>query len=345
MPTLIAYRNGHEFFSSSGPWLYPLLELGDVLAADPLSESDVLTTYDKVVGRAGALLSARLGVSEITTELLSRLAIPVLERFNVTVNATSLEDRIFCATEDLLANVEDPQAAYETILRRIEERNQAAEPVLEARAITVERGAWAVLRKLDLIVQPSETVLIRGENGTGKTTLLRAILGLLPCASGTIAVAAEQIGSASWRKNRHRVAYVRQSEDAPDLPISAAEVVEIGAGAASGADLRRRAREALHRTGAAHLESRLFRELSGGERQRVSIARALAQRPQVLLLDEPTVGLDPGARESLIELLDGLARRQGVTVVIVSHDIAPAELPHARALTLRDGKLAEGAAS
>jgi len=345
VPTLIAYRNGREFFSSSGPWLYPLLELGDILATDPLSESDVLTTYDKVVGRAGALLSARLGVSEIRTELLSRLALPVLERFNITVNATSLEDRIFCATEDLLANIDDPHAAYDTILRRIEQRNQAAAPVLEAHTITVERGARAVLRELDLVVRPSETVLIRGENGTGKTTLLRAILGLLPCAKGTISVGGEEIGSASWRQNRRRTAYVRQSENAPDLPISAVEVVEIGAGAASGTDLRTRAQEGLHRTGAAHLESRLFRELSGGERQRVAIARALAQGPKLLLLDEPTVGLDPGARDSLIELLDGLARRQGVTVIIVSHDIDPTELPHARALTLRDGRLAEGAAS
>lgn len=345
MPTLIAYRNGDEYFSSSGPWLYPLLELGDVLASDPLSESEVLTTYDKVVGRAGALLSTRLGVSEIRTDLLSRLAVPVLEKFGVTVNAASLEDRIFCATEDLLADIDDPQQAYEMILRRIEERNRAAEPVLQASSITVERGTRAVLHELDLVVRPSETVLIRGENGAGKTTLLRAILGLLPCVSGTISVAGELIGSATWRKNRHRTAYVRQGEDAPDLPISAAEVVEIGAGAASGADLRVRAREAMHRTGAAHLESRLFRELSGGERQRVAIARALSQRPQVLLLDEPTVGLDPGARDSLIELLDGLARRQGVTVVIVSHDIEPDELPHARALTLRDGRLSEGAAS
>ncbi|MFW6313631.1 MAG: AAA family ATPase, partial [Spirochaetota bacterium] len=74
-------------------------------------------------------------------------------------------------------------------------------------------------------------------------------------------------------------------------------------------------------------------------------ARALAQRPQVLLLDEPTAGLDAAARDALIDLLDGLARRQGVTVVIVSHDIAPTELPHARALNLRKGRLIEGVAS
>jgi len=341
--TLIAYRNGTPFFESSGPWLYPLLELGDVLESDPLSPSDVLTTFDKVVGRAGALLSVRLGVRAIETDLLSRLALPVLERYGVRVTARTTEDRIFCATEDLLGEVTDPDTAYRMILGRIEERRRAAQPVLHAEALLVERAGRVVLDGLDLRVDRSETVLIRGENGTGKTTLLRAVLGLLPYSGGRLLVDGEPIGSVEWRRTRHRTAYVRQTEDVSDLPISVTEVVEIGARAVSTRDVAQRAMDALHRTAAAHLAGRLFRELSGGERQRVSIARALAQQPKILLLDEPTVGLDAGARTALVDLLDGLAQRQSVTVVIVSHDLTPEDLPHARTLTLRAGRL-DGAA-
>jgi len=93
------------------------------------------------------------------------------------VNATSLEDRIFCATEDLLANVVDPQEAYETILRRIEQRNQAAEPVLEARAITVERGTRTVLRELDLVVNRLKHPVHKEEARGARERLERALAG------------------------------------------------------------------------------------------------------------------------------------------------------------------------
>jgi ABC-type Mn2+/Zn2+ transport system ATPase subunit len=186
-------------------------------------------------------------------------------------------------------------------------------------------------------------VLIRGENGAGKTTFLKALLGLLPVSSGSIDVEHRRVGSPAWRAQRHRVAYVRQSEETGNLPISAVEVAELGARAHSRGGVRRRAKEALHRAHAEHLERRLYTELSGGERQRVSIARALAQEPSVLLLDEPTVGLDVDARRSLLELLHGLAQRQAVTVIVVSHDLAPDDLPLARPLTLADGILLEDA--
>lgn len=347
---MIAYLDDRKIYESDGAWLHPLLELESVLGAmgndshpEDLGRSRRLRTFDKVVGRAGALLSVRLGVREIETELLSRLAVPVLEEHGVVVHAHRTEDRIFCATEDLLAHVTDPDEAHRMILQRIEDRRRARTPLIDLAGVNVARGGAPVLTDLFLKVYPGETILIRGENGAGKTTLLRTLLGLLPYQSGTVEVGGDPVGSAAWKAARCRMAYVRQLEEATTLPISGREVVEIGARARGTREVRSRAVEALHRTGAVHLEHRRFGELSGGERQRVSIARALAQRPEVLLLDEPTSGLDPGARASLLELLDGLAQRQSVTVVVVSHDVAPGELPAARVLTMHDGRIREDA--
>lgn len=127
MPTLIAYRDGIEFFRSDRNWLYPLLDLGTALEASPTGEEAAgrLTTYDKIVGRAGALLSVRLGVKAITTEVVSRLALDVLDPRGIEVRATSTVDRIDCATEELLEEIDDPHEAHRMILRRIEERRRA----------------------------------------------------------------------------------------------------------------------------------------------------------------------------------------------------------------------------
>ncbi len=344
MPTLVAYLDGTRIFESDGPWLYPLLELETVLHEHRQRDPDaLLTTYDKVVGRAGALLSIRLGVTAIETELLSRLAVPVLEANGVRFTASAVEDRIFCATEDLFGEIDDPEEAHRLILRRIEERRRASEPVATVRDLVVSLGGTRVLEGLSLDVYPGETVLVRGENGAGKTTLLRALLGLVGLESGQVSVAGRRVGSRAWRLHRHDTAYVRQLEQPSTLPISSREVVEIGAQAISARGATARADDALHRTNAAHLGSRLFSTLSGEERQRVSIARALAQRPKLLLLDEPTVGLDVDARASLLTLLNGLAQRQNVTVVVVSHDVAADELPLARVLTLHAGVIREEA--
>jgi hypothetical protein len=117
MASLIAYDDGIQIFTSEGPWLYPLLELGEYLESHPLQGN--LSTYDRVVGRASALLSAGLGVTEIRTDVLSERAVPVLDAFAITVSATAREPKILCATEDLLADITDPAEALRMIRARI----------------------------------------------------------------------------------------------------------------------------------------------------------------------------------------------------------------------------------
>ncbi len=126
VPTLIAYRDEVEIFRSDGGWLHPLFELEAHLAAVPGGPAaERLTTYDKVVGRAGALLSIRLGVRAIRTDLVSRRALEVLLPRGIEVRSASTVDRIDCATEELLKEVDDPDEAHRIILRRLEERRRA----------------------------------------------------------------------------------------------------------------------------------------------------------------------------------------------------------------------------
>ena len=115
-PSLIAYVDGAEVFRSSRKWLHPLLELSRYLHEAPAA--GVLTTYDRVVGRAGALISARLGITRITTDLVSARAIPVLEHFGIGCDAGEHQDRLLCVTEDLLSDSLDPEHAYELVLER-----------------------------------------------------------------------------------------------------------------------------------------------------------------------------------------------------------------------------------
>jgi ABC-type Mn2+/Zn2+ transport system ATPase subunit len=182
--------------------------------------------------------------------------------------------------------------------------------VLEDVSLSVPSGAfWAVL----------------GPNGAGKTTLLRAILGLVRPTVGMVRV----FGQPPWEltAERRRIGYVPQAPSVDvNFPVRAGDVVLMGRYGRIGlfrrpaAEDRAAARQALDRVGMADLADRPLARLSGGQRQRVFLARALANEPDLLLLDEPTTGVDVAATESLYELLDRL-HAAGMTILVVSHDV------------------------
>lgn len=214
--------------------------------------------------------------------------------------------------------------------------NSAA--AVQVRNLSVSFGPKQVLDGLSFTLGGREKCLIAGSNGAGKSTLLRILLGLLPPDSGELSVLGEELGSAGWRKLKGRVGFVNQESVKTDLPISAREVVGIGLAARSlDGRAMRSIREAMERTGCGHLEHRSYAKLSGGEKQRVSIARCLAQRPELLLLDEPTASLDPDAREALLSLLERLE----LPVLLVTHDSELLARPLWRRETLRDGRFIE----
>lgn len=189
--------------------------------------------------------------------------------------------------------------------------------------VCVKRGPDVVLEEIGFAVEPGQFVGICGPNGAGKTTLLKAILGLLPVASGEIRVLGEKPGEHA----RRGIGYVPQRQTLPEsFPASALDVVLLGRLAsgfalrASAAD-RAAANEALARVGIAEHAQRPIGELSGGLQRRVTLAQALCASRTLLVLDEPTIGLDLPAEHEFYALLRTLQRDLGLAVIAVSHDL------------------------
>jgi zinc transport system ATP-binding protein len=207
--------------------------------------------------------------------------------------------------------------------------------------LKVEVAGKVVIEKLNLHVGKGEHVFIKGANGVGKSTLLKAILGLESVSEGTIRIGDVVVGSQEWSKNRSVTGYVNQEIVKNNFPISAIEVVEIGLAGQniSKEELMHRTEIAMRRTGSFHLAKRSYHELSGGEKQRVNIARCLCQQAKVLLFDEPTSFLDQNAKNELQELLTELWANEAPTAIIVSHDDQWISKFDCNVLILSDGKI------
>jgi ABC-type Mn2+/Zn2+ transport system ATPase subunit len=183
------------------------------------------------------------------------------------------------------------------------------------RDVTLGYGTRAVLRHVNLRVHAGEFWFLLGPNGSGKSTLLSSILGLLEPRAGSIQRHAEQA-------SREHLGFVPQRcEFNPSLPTTVREFVSLGM---VGMTLPRpqraeRVRWALAQTGLGDLRLASYWSLSGGQRQRALVARALVRRPCLLIVDEPTEGLDPAAEDALLETLAGLNTGEGTTLLFVSH--------------------------
>lgn len=181
--------------------------------------------------------------------------------------------------------------------------------------VTLGYGRRPVLEHLSFAVERGEFLGLVGPNGAGKTTILRALLGLIRPLRGCVERAGQPV-----------LGYVPQREHVDTIiPVTAGEVALMGRAPRLGpldrlseAD-RTAARRALERAGVTHLEGELLRDLSGGQQQRVLLARALAAEPEVLVLDEPTNGMDLKSEHAIVELLVDLNRGQGLTVILVTH--------------------------
>ena len=190
------------------------------------------------------------------------------------------------------------------------------------RGVSFAYGGTPVLIDIDLTIRTGDFLAIIGPNGSGKTTLIKVILGLLEPSSGTVELFGQPRRAFSdWS----RIGYVPQKATHidPYFPASVEEVVGMAlmAGRGGGAGARGRIRAALESVGMAGSSRSAISRLSGGQQQRVFIARALVSSPRVLFLDEPTTGVDAGTQASFYDMLDGLNRREGLTIVLVTHDI------------------------
>jgi iron complex transport system ATP-binding protein len=205
-------------------------------------------------------------------------------------------------------------------------------------------GLRPVLRGLDLAVAPGELLALVGPNGSGKTTLLRLLTRQLAPDAGTIRLRGRSL--AAWRRDElaRRVALLPQSLELP-VGFRVAELVEMGRAPharrlfASTAEDEKAVARALADADAVDLADRTPDELSGGERQRVLVAMALAQEPELLLLDEPTLHLDLAHQVALLSAIRRLRERRGLTVVAVLHDLNLAAAFAPRVAVLHGGRV------
>lgn len=218
-------------------------------------------------------------------------------------------------------------------------------PVLTARGVSFAYGAHEVLRDVSLAVEHGEFVALVGANGSGKSTLLRVLLGLLGPSAGSVALFGEPPDAL---RDKWRIGYVAQRPYlAPDLPASVEEIVAAGltarrpwgwwgrGGDAAAVDA------ALDAVDLAGVRAERARDLSGGQQQRVFIAKALVCGPDLLILDEPTAGVDAAAQRAFRSALLA-AKERGATILLVSHELAAVADDLDRVAVLRETIVFDG---
>ena len=199
-------------------------------------------------------------------------------------------------------------------------------PMIHAQHLTVGYGHRAVVDHLDFALAPGDLMVLIGTNGSGKSTLLKTLAGLIDPISGHLDVSGVRPGSQP-----KTVAYLPQHPvSSHTLPLCVHDVVGMGRFASLGLfgrsndDDRRIVQESMRRTGIDPQADLPLRDLSGGQQQRAQLAQVLAREAQVLLLDEPTAGLDLNGRRLVNDIVEQ-ERRRGVTVVMATHELSDAE--------------------
>ncbi len=218
----------------------------------------------------------------------------------------------------------------------------AREAAIAFHDVDVGYRSHPIFLGLNLEIPRGSFQAILGENGAGKSTLLKAIAGILPPLRGKVEHGAGGVV----------IGYVPQKEQLDSLYLfSALDVAKMGAccnvgpGRRLGAKARDQAIRMLELTGALEFKDQLFSQLSGGQKQRTLIARALMTEPEILILDEPTAGVDHAACESILQLLVKLHTERKITVLMVTHDLALVRKYLSDAMWVHDGKIIQGPAS
>ncbi|NLZ93672.1 MAG: metal ABC transporter ATP-binding protein [Firmicutes bacterium] len=201
------------------------------------------------------------------------------------------------------------------------------QPIIQLEHIHFLYGQQLILDDINLTVMPGDFVGLIGPNGSGKSTLLKIIVGLLQPTQGLVRLFGSERKDV---RNYIRIGYVAQNATSfnHNFPATVEEIVLSGLTATlrclrwPGRTGRALVQQTLQQVGIGHLSKCLIGELSGGQQQRVFIARALVANPELLILDEPTVGIDVQAQQSFYHLLSSLREETGLTLLMVSHDLS-----------------------
>jgi manganese/zinc/iron transport system ATP- binding protein len=194
--------------------------------------------------------------------------------------------------------------------------------ILDIHDVTVAYHKRPVIWDIDLTLKQPQFAAIVGPNGAGKSTLIKAVLGLVPMASGSVQIFGQPVSTA-----RRRIGYVPQRESVDwDFPVSVLDVVLMGTYGSlgwirrPGRAERDWARQCLDKVGLLNYERQQIGQLSGGQQQRVFLARALAQKADIYFMDEPMAGVDAATERTIFNLLEEL-RQAGKTIIAVHHDL------------------------
>ncbi len=222
------------------------------------------------------------------------------------------------------------------------------EAIIRGEDIRFSYDGVEVLKGINVSIGRGKMIGLLGANGAGKSTLLRILCGILNLKSGRLFYKAEEIRKLDKRELGRKVAYVPQNSIF-GFPFTVAEVVLMGRAPYIGRFEFERERDwkvalhAMETVGIIHLQDRLVTEISGGERQLTSLARALAQEPEIMVLDEPATFLDVKHKTEVMKLLRKLKEERNISIIAATHDVFSALFYFDEIIMLKDGKIfAEG---
>lgn len=308
--TLLVCSGDKEIFSSSGKWLHPLFELEDFFKTYTGSKKD-LSAHDTAIGKAAAVLMTRLGIKKMHGDITSTLALNYIKKNHPDscLTFTYQVPRLLCATEEQLENLDDSDEMY-YLLRQRAKLTQGVS--VEVKNIFHPHGQ---VRDFSFSLPAGGRLIVEGENGAGKTTLLTLLAGIAKPSSGSILID----GLPVKKLKPLTIGYIPQFAGKENFSLSVEEVISLGipSGTKNRTEL---IHKNLKRTSSLHLAKRDFSSLSGGEKQKVSVARCLAQKAKLLLLDEPTASLDSANKKMVMEIIRSLSLTEIPTIIIVTHD-------------------------
>ncbi|MDR0953240.1 MAG: metal ABC transporter ATP-binding protein [Elusimicrobiota bacterium] len=198
--------------------------------------------------------------------------------------------------------------------------------LIEVKNLAFAYNSSPVLEDITFAVKPGDFIGLLGHNGSGKTTLIQLILGILKTKEGKIKIMGQKIEKFNqWSK----IGYLQQKSAPPSLmPLTAFEVVRLGRVSTKGLPRifnkidNKKTQEVMAKTNCLEYKNKLFYELSGGQQQRVLLARAIINNPALIILDEPSTALDASSRGSFFDLISNLNKKDGATILLITHDMA-----------------------